>query len=355
MKNYNHFQLLKITLCIALTSLIAVSSSLFAETLVTSPVKQIKYKSIYSAEGVVEAVRTTQISTEMQGSIIALLVKAGDSVKSGQVLARIDTRVANQQVAGSKAQALAAEAQLSVARQTYARKKRLFDKQYISQAALEQAEAEYKSAEAQTHAQQSEISIANVRTGLHTVIAPYNGIVAEVTAELGDMALPGKPLLVLYDPKSMRVVASVPQDRLSKIVRDTDLEIEIPGSAQPSFVVPTRSMTVLPVADAVSHQMQVRVALPSNLKNVVPGMFSRLKLASSDGLQASRLYISSNSVMRRGELALVYVLIGTKVQLRQVKLGLPQGELIEVLSGVEAGEKVVLNPLAAIAVSAPMK
>lgn len=322
-----------------------------AASLETVPVKLVTSGSIYTAEGVVESVKTTQIAAEMQGSITALTVKAGDVVKAGQVLARIDTRVANQQVAGSQAQAAAANAQLSAARQTYERKKRLFEKQYISQAALEQSEAEYKTAEAQARAQQAEISIANVRTGLHTVLAPYDGVVAEVTAELGDMALPGKPLLIVYDPKMMRVLASVPQDRLSQLDPNAALQVEVPGSAQSSITIPVRNMTILPVADAVSHQMQVRVALPDSLKGIAPGMFSRLKLTIKNSHETSRLFVPASSVMRRGELALVYVVIGGKPQLRQVRLGEPQGELIEALSGVEAGELVALHPLAAIAIS----
>ena len=322
-----------------------------AASLETVPVKLVTSGSIYTAEGVVESVKTTQIAAEMQGSITALTVKAGDVVKAGQVLARIDTRVANQQVAGSQAQAAAANAQLSAARQTYERKKRLFEKQYISQAALEQSEAEYKTAEAQARAQQAEISIANVRTGLHTVLAPYDGVVAEVTAELGDMALPGKPLLIVYDPKMMRVLASVPQDRLSQLDPTAALQVEVPGSAQSSITIPVRNMTILPVADAVSHQMQVRVALPDCLKGTAPGMFSRLKLTIKNSHETSRLFVPASSVMRRGELALVYVVIGGKPQLRQVRLGEPQGELIEALSGVEAGELVALHPLAAIAIS----
>ncbi len=319
-----------------------------AETVLkTAPVRQVTSGGMYTAEGVVESVKTTQVAAEMQGSITTLTVKAGDVVKAGQVLARIDTRVANQQAISSRAQAAAADAQLFAARQAFERKKRLFEKQYISQAALEQAEAEYKTAEAQTRAQQAEISIANVKTGLHTVQAPYSGVVAEVTAELGDMAMPGKPLLVLYDPRMMRVLASVPQDRLSRLDAKAALQVEIPGSSKPAFTVPARNMTVLPVADVVSHQVPVRVNLPDGLQGLAPGMFARIGLALGDAAESARLLVPASAVMRRGELALVYVVVDARPQLRQVKLGKPQGDAIEILSGVEAGERVALDPLAA--------
>jgi multidrug efflux system membrane fusion protein len=352
--------------------LVAIAMPAFAEALVTAPVRTAGSAGIYTAEGVVESVKTTQIAAETQGSITALSVKAGDVVKAGQVLVRIDTRVARQQVAGSQAQAAAASAQLSAERQAFERKKRLYAKNYISQAALEQAEAEYKSAEAQTRAQQANISIANVRTDLNTIVAPYGGVVAEVNAELGDMALPGKPLLTLYDPKALRVVASVPQNRISQLDDKADLNVEIPGTGKSSFNIPAKQMTILPTADAVSHQVKVRVNLPESLSGttagVTPGMFARIGLpivgSKIDGKESTRLLVPVSAVLHRGELSLLYVIKQGKLQLRQIRPGLRQGQVqeghaqeqfIEILSGVEAGEQVVVNPLAAVSANQAAK
>lgn len=338
---------LRIQLCIGL--LLALTLPASAEPLATAPVKRVSTGGVYIAEAVLESIKTTQIAAEMQGSITALPVKAGDRVKAGQVLLRIDARVAHQQMAGSQAQAAALDAQLFAARQTYERKHRLYEKQYISQAALEQASAEYKTAQAQTHAQQAEISIANVRADLHTIVAPYSGIIAEVSAEVGDMALPGKPLLTLYDPEKMRVVASVPESQISQLDRHADSRLEITGVTPSTRMISAQNLTILPTADAVSHQKQVRVTLPENLTGVSPGMFARLALPITAAGAAAQLLVPATAIMRRGELAVVYVVINGKAQLRQVRPGQRQGEFIELLSGVEAGEQVALNPLAAIA------
>jgi len=336
--------------------LFIMSMSAIAESLITSPVKAVSSASIYIAEGVVESAKTTQIAAEMQGSITALPVKVGDIVKTGQVLVRIDARTARQQVAGSQAQAAAANAQLSAARQAYERKKRLYEKNYISQAALEQAESEFKTAQAQTRAQQSNISIANVGTDLRTIVAPYNGVVAEVNVELGDMALPGKPLLTLYDPRALRVVASVPQNRISQLNGNSDLSVEIPDISNSNFNLSAKQMTVLPTADPVTHQVKVRVNLAEPLSgtatSVAPGMFARIGLPIVGNSENSRLLVPASSVMRRGEVSLLYVVKQGKPQLRQVRLGLKQTQgteqYIEILSGVEAGELVAVNPLAVV-------
>mgnify|MGYP001229758408 FL=1 len=163
-----------------------------AAGLATYTIKQSTAEAQYIAEGVVEAVKGSVIAPQVAGSITALPVKAGDYVKVGQLLVRIDTRMAAQQSAANQAQVVAAQAQvtaaqaqLSAARKEYARKQRLYEKQYISQAALERAESDYKTAEAQTNtqiaqakAQQAQSGMSSVQTGLHTLTAPYPCVIA---------------------------------------------------------------------------------------------------------------------------------------------------------------------------------
>jgi RND family efflux transporter MFP subunit len=319
-----------------------------ASSLDTVKVTVIKDGSQYVAEGVVESVKVTEISSEMPGRITEVLVKAGDIVRLGQVLTKIDTRIANQQVVGSQAQTAAATAQLSVARQTYERKKRLFDHQYISQAGFEQAEAEFKTAEAQVRAQQSQIMIASVKSGMNTIKAPYSGIVASVSAEMGDMALPGKPLMTIYNPNTMRILASVPSEKLSKLEKGLSIQIEIPALSNAIIPVSSSNFTVLPTADSISHQRQVRISLPDNLKGLAPGMFARLKLSIDGDHETPRLFVPISSVMKRGELNLLYVVSNNKAQLRQVRLGSKQDDLIEVVSGVEANDQIVIHLSVAI-------
>lgn len=330
-------------------SLLLPTQPVHAESLITVPVKRELSGEVYLAEGVVESVKTTQISTEMQGSITALPVKAGDVVKAGQLLARIDTRQARQQVVGSQAQSAAVNAQLNAARQTYERKQRLYQKHYISQAALEQAEAEYKSALAQRHAQQAEVTIANVRTELHTIVAPYSGVIAEVNVELGDMALPGKPLLTLYDAQNLRVVANLPESKIAQLENSGNVRVDFSVNAQSALIIPVNNLQLLPTADAVSHQKQVRVSLPKSIAGISPGTFARLGLPIANKTGQVKLLVPASAILRRGELSVVYIVVNGKPQLRQIRAGLPQEELIEILSGVEAGELVAVNPLAAVA------
>lgn len=328
--------------------LAAFSMKVSADTLQTLVVANANVEQTVSVEGVIEAVKTSQLAAQVSGSITIFNVKAGDTVKAGQVLARIDTRIANQQAAASQAQVVASRAQLSAARQEYERKKRLYEKQYISQAALERAESDYKTAEAQTKAELAQTGVANLQSGLHTLTAPYAGIVSEVMAEMGDMAMPGKPLLTLYDPKEMRAVVNVPQSQIAIIKSSSSIKVMVSGASEAEHLLTATKMTVLPTGDVVSNSVKVRLSLPQQLNSVSPGMFARAMLPTISADLQSHIYIPSQAVIKRSELMAVYVLdAGGNPQLRQVRVGRKQGDNMEIVAGLQVGEKVALDPIAA--------
>ena len=170
-----------------------------------------------SFDGVVEAVRQTVVSAQVPGAVVAIEVKAGDVVKAGQVLARIDARAADQNVAASDAQVQSARATLEVATKEFDRQKQLFEKNYTSQAALERAEAQFKATQAQVSAQLAQAGAARAQSGFFVVKAPYGGVISDVPITLGDMAMPGRALLTIYDPAALRVTAAVPQTDIARI------------------------------------------------------------------------------------------------------------------------------------------
>ena len=317
-----------------------------AADLATVPVRVMNGGDSYVAEGLVEAVHQSVIAAQVPGRITELAVKAGDRVKKGQVLARIDNQAAVQQAGASAAQVASANAQLNVARKEFERQQALFKKNYLSQAALDQAEAQFKATEAAVRGAIAQAGAANTQTGFYTLVAPYDGVVAEVPAAAGDMAMPGKPLVTVYEPGEMRVVASLPQGRVVELPADAAVRVEIPALAKETRWQTSTTVTVLPTADAGSQSVRVRLGLPSALP-VVPGMFARAAFPLK-GSGDARLLVPARAVVRRTELTAVYVLPPKgAAQLRQVRLGKTQGDEIEVLSGVRGGELVAVDPVAA--------
>lgn len=333
-----------------------------AAGLATYTIKQSTAEAQYIAEGVVEAVKGSVIAPQVAGSITALPVKAGDYVKAGQLLVRIDTRMAAQQSAANQAQVVAAQAQvtaaqaqLSAARKEYARKQRLYEKQYISQAALERAESDYKTAEAQTNtqiaqakAQQAQSGMSSVQTGLHTLTAPYSGVIAEVITEVGGMAMPGQPILTLYDPSEFRVKVNVPQSQLIKLKAGPNINVTVPAASEVERHLISTHLTVLPTSDSVSNMSTLRLNLPQHITSVRPGMFARAMLPVNAVKGKGQIFVPTASVIKRSELTAVYVIDKQgRPQLRQIRPGRKQGDNTEVLAGLQAGESIALNPIAA--------
>jgi len=316
----------------ALWATITMPLAAYAE-LATILVQRSAVQAEYVAEGAVEAVRASVVAAQTTGRITALSVRAGDRVVAGQILARIDERIAADEMAASRAQ-------LAAARNDYERSQQLFAKQYISKAAMDRAEAQYKTLSARTAG-----SATNKQ--LHTIVAPYAGVIASVEIEVGDMAVPGKPLFAVYAPDAMRVVVQVPESIANTLRTDQSVALDISSTVTDKHQLTAGAIELLPTRDAISHSAQVRLALPIGLKGVAPGQFARahLPLAANDG---NLLMIPLTAVMRRAEFDAVYVIDKQgKPQLRQVRLGRSYRALVEVLAGLDAGERIALDPLAA--------
>lgn len=318
-----------------------------ASSLATTVVRIARSGKSAGYDGVVEAVRQTVLAAQVAGAVVALNVKAGDKVKGGQVLARIDAQAAVQATAASDAQVRAARASLELATREFERQKQLYQKDYISQAALQRAEAQFKSAQAQVAALIAQSGVARTQSGFFVVQAPYTGIVSDVPVALGDMAMPGRPLLTLYDPAALRVTVAVPQSVAGSMTADAAIKIQLPDlGANREWFTPSR-VQLLPTSDAGTHTVQLRLDLPPSTAGVKPGMFARAWLPTTADA-ATRLEVPVRAVVRRAEMTGLYVVApdGRPV-LRQVRPGRMAGDNIEILSGVSAGERIALDPQAA--------
>ncbi|MDD5301244.1 MAG: efflux RND transporter periplasmic adaptor subunit [Gallionella sp.] len=322
-----------------------------AGQLAVVPVQYREVAQTYSADGLVEATRQSTVSAQIGGRIKEINFDVGDHVNKGQVILRIDEREAVQALAGSQAQVLQAQASMQNAKAAYERARQLFAQKFISQAALDKAQADYKVALAQAAASEAGAGQASLAHGYTAVIAPYSGIVAARLVEVGEMVMPGKPLMTGFDPAEMRVVVSVPQDKLVDIGARPGAMVEVPSLNR--WIKPA-STTVQPVADARTHSTQVRVYLPKNEAGIYPGMFVRVHFVVG---KTSKLVIPASAVLRRSEVVAVYV-VGEKeeVKLRQVRLGEATSDgAVEVLAGLNPGEKVALDPVKAGMLGAKQK
>jgi len=310
-------------------------------TLATATVELREIDLTWPAEGVIEAVRQATLAAQVPGRVVEVRADAGDAVKLGQLLMRIDAREAAQGYAAS-------QATLANAKAHYERTKNLHEQKFIARAALDKAEAEYKAAQASASAAGASASHASI-------VSPLTGFVAQRHTEAGEMAAPGRPLVTVYDPKGLRVTSSIPQYQLAAVRASLRAKVEFPETGK---WVDAVKVEVLPAADQRTHTVTARVYLPDNQPGLIPGMFARTYFVTG---KAKKLLVPAAAVLRRGEVTAVYVIDEKNAaRLRQVRLSEPftaggqtPGGFHEVLAGLTAGEKVALDPVKAGIVARP--
>jgi membrane fusion protein, multidrug efflux system len=305
----------------------------------------------FELEGSLQAVRQATVAAQASGQVLQLHVKAGDAVRAGQRLVSVDAREAQAQVARSEAELAQAGAQLANAQAQLERTRSLRAQGFVSQAALDVAQAQHDAATAAHAATRAGRAQTGLARSFAEVTAPFDGVVAQTWVEAGDLALPGKPLVLLYAPGAVRAVVQVPSSRQALARQASHMEVRLPDGR---WVRPLR-VSGLPTLDPLSQTAEWRLDLDATdvaRSSAQPGQPVRVRFVGS---QAQALVVPHEAVLRRGELTAVYVQgSGQGFVLRAVRLGTRQGAAgIEVVAGLAAGERVALDPVAAGMAPAP--
>jgi len=280
-------------------------------------------------DAVIEAVYQSTVSAQTSGRITEVLVDVDDYVTKGDVLVRF--RDKEQRAALKAAQARAEEA-----RSSFNRVKDLIERKLVSKAEYDKAEAALKSANAGLEQAQEQLE--------HTVVrAPYSGIVVKRHVEPGESANPGQPLMTGLSLENLRAIAEVPQSHIDSVRKLGRARVIL--TTQNDLSVEGTKLTISPYADPVSHTFNVRVDLPEGQHGVYPGMFAKVAFVTGEEEQ---LLIPAEAVVHRSEVTGVYVIDGSRISFRQIRIGRDLGNgQREVLAGLDAGEKVALDPIRA--------
>jgi len=294
----------------------------------------------YEIDGVVEAVRQATVSAQATGRVASLQVKVGDKVRAGQVLATIDDRDTQTGVARSQAQVAQAEAELANAQANVQRTRDLRKQGFVSQAALDVAESQYKAAQAARAGAGAGAQQARLAQSFTQVTAPFDGYVLETLAQAGDLAVPGKPVAVVYAPQPLRVVVQVPASMGAQARSAQRIELQVGNT----WVQPVAQQGVT-AADPVSQTLTWKMDVPAAVSaQMLPGQQTRVRFV---GGSAQRMVVPQAAVLRRGELTGVYVAGDKGFVLKAVRLGASHGESVEVLAGLKAGDAVAVNAIQA--------
>lgn len=286
------------------------------------------------AVGTVKSRMTVAVSSKIMSHILEMRANPGDRVNQGDVLVLLDNREPRTQLEKAQSALIAARANLSQAQSNYARIKKLVSEQTATPAELEVVEAAYKVAISQVSQAEEAVREAQVVFGYTTITSPITGVVVEKRAEAGDLAVPGQTLLVIEDPTRLRLEASVPERQGGAIRVGDKVKVRIDALNQE---LSANVDEIVPAADPLSRSFLVKATLPQKTE-LRSGMFGRLLFAP---IKTSVLCIPAKAVRRAGQLTIVDVMEDNKVHTRLIQTGKSYGEMVEVLSGLKPGEKIL--------------
>jgi len=299
------------------------TSALQTSTATTLTVASQSVPSHYATSGTVTSDHRVSISSRLSGYIREMNVREGDQVKVNQILVRVDPVDAKQALIQAQADLTDAEADL----RSY---EELLKNGAVSSQQVSKVELRYTVAKSQVEQARNQLSYAEVRS-------PVAGVVVEKRLSQGDLAAPGMPILTLEDPTSLLVETYVSERFVSNIHENDVVDIDIPSLHK---VYQGVVRQVVQAADPVSHQFLVKIALPAST-DIHPGMYAQtgFRVGTRDAL-----FIPTDAIVSRADLSAVYVVDTNGVaQYRLVRLGLTQGENVEILSGLNVGDTLAFN------------
>ncbi len=272
--------------------------------------------------GTVQAKLRATLEAKLSGRIEQLPVALGQRVKSGDVVARLNAPEIN-------ARLEQAEAALEQAERDWKRSSSLFEQQAATRADFDTAQTRYRAAKAA-------VAEAKAMLGYVEITAPFDGVVTRKWADVGDLAAPGKPLISIEDPARLQLDADVPQSIAAQVRRDIVLAVRVEGLTNE---LSGKVTEIAPAADPVSRTVRVKVDL-SEQPGLSSGLFARLQVPVGE---SNFLRIPVSALVQRGQLEIVFVVAERRAQLHLVKTGKPIGNELEVLSGLHAGDAVVVE------------
>lgn len=279
----------------------------------------------WATEEVVGTVRPrlrAVLEAKVSGRIEEMRVVPGQLVRAGELLVRLEDREIRARL--EQARALHEQAE-----RDFRRRETLWREQTISRAEYDAAEAQLRVAVAAL--QEAETQLAHTR-----IVAPFDGRITAKHADVGDLAVPGRPLVEIEDPRALRLEADVPEALLEKVQLGQRLEVRIPA-AQVTLEGTVSEIT--PVADPRTRTFPVKVDLPPQ-PGLRSGLFGRLVIPVAE-VEAIR--VPARAVLVRGQMELAYVVRGERAELRLVKTGKRLAEEVEVVSGLAPGEVLVVE------------
>jgi RND family efflux transporter MFP subunit len=337
---------------------------------------------VLNASGYVTARRRATVSSKVTGKVMEIFVEEGKAVKRGQILARLDDSqlratqsVEQAQLASAQKAAAENQARLKEAELTLGRRQQLVKEKVISKAELDSAEAEVDSLKARIAMANQQVEVAQRQldarqTDLNDMVvrAPFDGVAISKDAQPGEMISPVSAgggftrtgICTIVDMSSLEIEVDVSESYINRVKPGQPVEAVL--DAYPEWRIPSKVITSVPSADRQKATVRVRIAFDQLDPRILPDMGVKVSflseappLASAAEQARARVLVPKGAVRTVDGTSIVFVVRGDRVERRAVKLGGNDGDLVEVASGLTAGDKVVTEGVATLTDGARVK
>lgn len=324
---------------------------------------------VLNASGYVTARRRATVSSKVTGKVIDVFIEEGQAVRKGQVLARLDDsqiraalNVARAQLEAARRGAAEDEARLSEAQLTQNRLNQLVKEGVVGRAEVDSANATVESLKARIALarQQVEVAASQVRareTDLTDMVvrAPFDGVAISKDAQPGEMISPVSAgggftrtgIGTIVDMSSLEIEVDVSESYINRVRPGQPVEAVL--DAYPEWRIPAHVITTVPSADRQKATVRVRIAFEKLDPRILPDMGVKVSFLAerapepSDAPVRPLLFMPKAAVRTVDSQSVVFVVHGDRVERRAVKLGREDGDQVEVLSGVAAGDRIVVE------------
>jgi RND family efflux transporter MFP subunit len=325
--------------------------------------------SVLNASGYVTARRRATVSSKVTGKVVEVNVEEGMAVREGQVLARLDDAQPRAALELAKAQAEAArravresEVRLAEAKLTLKRRLQLVKDSLSTQAEVDQAQAEVDSVEARIQAAQQQVAVADRQIAVqqtdldNTIIrAPFSGVALSKDAQPGEMVSPVSAgggftrtgISTIVDMSSLEIEVEVNEAYINRVTPKQRVVAVL--DAYPDWEIPAHVITMVPTADRQKATVLVRVGFNALDPRILPDMGVKVRFLRDEGPEAANaggparpvILVPKTAIRTAGSDTVVFVVRGQVVEQRAIKAGGADGDRVEVISGLQSGERVV--------------
>lgn len=317
------------------------------EIKITVKVKSVETRDIkeyVSTTGNVKPFSEVTVFSKTTGIVEKIFVDEGKYVKKGDIIAQIDYVKSELSVRQLESQVKAAEANLEGLKRDYERMKKLYNEGVISQKKWDDIQTGVDVASHNLESLKAQLSLARVHLDDTKVVAPISGIVMKKFIDEGEIItdasmMKNAPLVAIADISRIKVIVPVAEVDLGKIAKGKSAEIEV--DAYPERVFYGKVHNIAPVVDPLTRTAEVEILVDNPGQLLKPGMFARVRIIIK--LHKGALVVPQKALFTEGDKNYVFVVEDNVVRKRYVKAGIEEEGNVEIIEGLSAGERVVVE------------